>query len=124
MKKWWMIIGQMAFLSGLYEFGVFLVQHFSLPIPGNVLGMVLLLLLLAAGVVKVEWIEETCTLLLKHMAFFFVPISVGIMTLGGLIKQSGSILLLILLFSTSIGLIATGASSQYVARKKEEVRHG
>jgi holin-like protein len=43
--------------------------------------MLLLLGLLMSGIVKLEWFESVASLLLTHLAFFFIPIAVGLMIL-------------------------------------------
>ncbi|PLY01709.1 MAG: CidA/LrgA family protein, partial [Desulfuromonas sp.] len=51
----------------------------DLPIPGNVIGMALLLLALSVGWVREEAIREASELLLSYLALFFVPAGVGVM---------------------------------------------
>ena len=67
--------------------GEVLVRLGHLPLPGNVVGMALLLAALGGGIVKVEWIQEAADLLLSHMALFFVPAGVGVMAYFGLIAR-------------------------------------
>ena len=112
-------ITQLFMLWLLNELGSFLVQWLHLPIPGNVLGMILLFILLLTGVIKLEWIDEASSFLLRHLVFFFIPITVGIMTLGAIFLKSGLLLIFILIVSASIGMIITGTLSQYLAKKKE-----
>ena len=98
---------------------IFIVNYFYLPIPGNVVGMILLLILLLTGVIKLEWVNDAASFLLRHLVFFFIPISVGIMTFGALFMKSGLSLLLILILSASMGMITTGAIAQFLTPKKE-----
>jgi holin-like protein len=46
--------------------------------------MALLYGLLALGIVKLSWFEPVGPFLIKHLAFFFVPITVGLMDTGSL----------------------------------------
>jgi holin-like protein len=101
---------------------MFLVHWSGLSIPGNVLGMVILFLLLWSGIIPLKWVEGASSILVKHLAFFFIPISVGMMTLGALFMESGLALLVILLISTFIGLLSSGSLSQMLIHKKEEVK--
>ena len=57
--------------------GVWVVQKVTLPLPGNLVGMVLLYALLALGIVKLSWFKAAGSLLVRHLAFFFVPITGG-----------------------------------------------
>ncbi len=53
----------------LFQFcGEFVSRMLDLPIPGNVLGMGLLLLGLMTNLVKIKWLEEAAELLLSNMA--------------------------------------------------------
>src|ERR1700721_2472831 len=49
-----------------------------IPIPGAVLGFILFTLCLFLGLVKLEWVEQPASLLLKHMLLFFAPVVVGV----------------------------------------------
>jgi holin-like protein len=112
------IIGQTILLWAIYRFGVFLVDTCHLAIPGNVMGMILLFLLLCLGIVKPRQIQEAADLLLKHMAFFFIPMSVGLMAWGALIYQSGLVLLAALAASAVVAICVTGLSVQFLHREK------
>jgi holin-like protein len=57
-------------------------------IPGNIIGMVMLLLLLTGNVLKLSMIEESSSFMIKYMGFFLVPSTVGIMESYKLIQDS------------------------------------
>lgn len=104
------IAWQVLLLWLVFRLGSFLVASLHLSLPGNVAGMLIMFLLLASGAVKPSLIEEGGGFLLKHFAFFFIPISVGLMTFGDLMRQSGVALLLVLTVSALVGVAATGIS--------------
>lgn len=114
-----LFIFQLSILWLLNQMGIFIVQLFQIPIPGNVVGMILLFFFLMTGIIKLEWINEAASFLLKHLVFFFIPIAIGIMTFGKLFLQSGLSLIFILVLSASIGIIVTGTVSQILTVKKE-----
>lgn len=122
MRKFAFIILQLLILITVNQLGMFLVKWSGLPIPGNVLGMVILFLLLWLGIIPSKWVEGASSILVKHLAFFFIPISVGMMTLGSLFMESGLAIIVILLISTFIGLLSSGSLSQILIHKKEEVK--
>lgn len=124
MKKSIIIAVQLIALWLLNEFGYFLVETFNLPIPGNVIGMVMLFLLLLTGVVKLNWIEDASSLLIKHLAFFFIPIAVGLMNFGPLFLKSGLSLLIVVIGSIVVGMFVTGFVSQGLAKKKGGAEDG
>jgi len=111
---------QMLILIVIYQMGNLITRFFHLQIPGNVIGIVLLFILLWFGVIKVKQIEWAAGWLLKHLGFFFIPISVGLMTLGDISWINGLSLLLVLVVSAFIGLIVTGKATQTVIMKTEK----
>lgn len=113
------LIAQIFLLWMIYAISDFIVSLLHLPIPASVLGMIILFLLLLTGVVKTHYIEKATFLLNRHLAFFFIPFSVGLMKYGGLIKANGFQLLAMLIGSSVIGLLVTGGVSQLLSRKKE-----
>lgn len=119
LKFIFVFILQLSVLWVLNELGSIIVQWMHLPIPGNVVGMLLLFILLLTGVIKLEWIDQASSFLLKHLVFFFIPITVGIMTLGPMFLQNGISLLVILIVSGVLGIIVTGGSAQLLAKKRE-----
>lgn len=124
MKKTIIVILQLLFLWLLNELGYFLVKAFHLPMPGNVIGMVMLFLLLITGVVKLSWIEDASSLLIKHLAFFFIPIAVGLMNFGSLFLKSGLSFLIVVIGSIVVGMYVTGFVSQGLVKKKGGAKDG
>ena len=56
------------------------IQYFTgIPIPGNVLGMLLLFLALKEKVLKLEDVKPASDKLLEFLVLFFVPYGVGLM---------------------------------------------
>jgi holin-like protein len=107
-------------ISGLWALnfaGVWLVGKAALPIPGNLVGMVALYALLALGIVKLSWFETAGSFLIRHLAFFFVPITVGLMDAGGLFATRGFAILFILAASAGIGILLAGWVSQFLLHK-------
>jgi holin-like protein len=97
--------------------GVWVVEKMALPIPGNVVGMVLLYALLALGFVKVSWFEAAGSFLIRHLAFFFVPITVGLMDAGYLFATRGIGIIFTLAASAAIGVMLAGWISQLLLGK-------
>ena len=124
MKKAIIVVLQLLFLWLLNELGYFLVKTFHLPMPGNVIGMVMLFVLLITGVVKLSWIEDASSLLIKHLAFFFIPIAVGLMNFGSLFLKSGLSFLIVVIGSIVVGMFVTGFVSQRLVKKKGGVEDG
>lgn len=97
-----------------------LIHRFSgVPIPGNVLGMILLFLLLCTKIIKLEAVEEVSEFLLKHLAFFFIPAGVAIMTSFSEIKSSLIPVLAIVFISTVVVMATTGVTLQLLRGDKK-----
>ena len=56
------------------------VHALNAPLPGSVVGMLLLWLALSARVIRLEWVERAADSLLGVLGLLFVPAGVGIMT--------------------------------------------
>ncbi len=93
-------------------FGEALSRGFDLPIPGNVMGMGLLLLALMLNIVKLQWLEEAAELLLSHLALFFVPAGVGVMVYGDLIAAEWLPISVATVLSTFVVMAVTGMLAQ------------
>jgi holin-like protein len=92
--------------------GEILSRSFDLPIPGNVMGMGLLLFALSAKLVDSKWLEEAAELLLSNMALFFVPAGVGVMVYGDLIAAEWLPITVATVVSTFIVMAVTGLLAQ------------
>ena len=67
----WLLVFQCA--------GEILVRLFGLPVPGPVVGMVLLFVVLRLRRTTAAGIEGAATALLQHLSLLFVPAGVGVM---------------------------------------------
>lgn len=94
-----------------------LARTLALPIPGNVLGIIVLFALLCTGLVKESCIREAASFLLKHLVFFFVPIAVGLMNWGGVFYDYGWVLLAAIVLSTALPLLVVGCLAQAFRRR-------
>lgn len=117
MRKLLHISWQILLLWLVFRLGSYLVDLLGISLPGNVAGMLIMFALLATGAVKPSVIETGGGFLLKHFAFFFIPISVGLMAFGPLMRQSGLALLAILALSAMAGMAVTGLSVQFLHKR-------
>ncbi|MBA4538643.1 CidA/LrgA family protein [Bacillus aquiflavi] len=117
-KRIFIILAQLLFLIVIHQLGNLTVTFLHLPLPGNVMGIIFLFILLLTGVIKLSWIEETSVFLIKHLGFFFIPISVGLMTLGSIFLENGIFLIIVLVTSAFIGISVTGLFTQSLAKRK------
>ncbi len=121
MKNAVLFLGQILILWLIYICSQYAVSLLHLPIPGSVLGMLLLYFALSKKIISLKLIEKGALFLTKHLTFLFLPFVIGLMSYGDLIKASGIQLLVMIVASTLIGMIATGAASQFLSKKEREV---
>lgn len=93
--------------------GECLSQGFALPVPGGVIGMVLLFAaLIVRGRVPRD-LDSSAPHLLKPLALYFVPASVGVMTMGPLLAQEGVRIVVVLLLATVLPLVVCAYGLDY-----------
>lgn len=91
----------------------------GIPIPGSVIGMVLLFLCLCARIIKLEMISEIAGFLINHLAFFFIPAGVGLLAYMNVLKNSWVPIVGISFITTVIVLIVTGYTVQLLKRRAQ-----
>lgn len=99
--------------------GELLSRWLKLPIPGNVLGMALLLLGLGCGWIKLAWVEDASELLLSHLALFFVPAGVGVMVYFDLIASEWLPIVVATVVSTFVVMTVTGLLADRLERREQ-----
>lgn len=112
------ILRQSIIVLSIYLIGEIISNSLSLPIPGNILGMLILLLLLCTKVIKVDQIESISNFFLDHLAFFFIPAGVGLLTSFNLIKNSLLNIIIICIITTAIVLVVTGKIVELIINTK------
>ena len=100
--------------------GEVLSELLVLPIPGNVVGMALMLLALITGVVKEESLRQAADLLLSYMALFFVPAGVGVMLYFDLINREWVPIVVGTVFSTFAVMAVTGWTEKWLERTEAD----
>lgn len=81
---------------------------FHLPIPGTIIGMLIMLLLLYFKILKLESIENVANFLLANMAIFFIPPTMRILDLLNVLEAGFSKIILLLTITTFVTLGVTG----------------
>ena len=108
----------LAWLLVFQSVGELLSRGLSLPLPGPVLGLVLLLAALRFEPIR-EPVGECAGFLLSHLSLLFIPVGVGVMTHLALVSQYGGRMLLVIALSTWIGLAVTALVLFWPDRAKE-----
>jgi holin-like protein len=116
------MIRGMAVLLGFLFAGEVISAVLNVPIPGNVIGMGLLLAALCARIVREEWVREAAELLLSHLALFFVPAGVGVMVYFDLIGREWLPIVSAMVLSTFAVMAVTGWVEERLEKRGGESR--
>jgi holin-like protein len=92
------------------------------PIPGAVLGLVLFTLCLFLGIVRLEWVEEPASLLLKHMLLFFAPVIVGVIAFFPELRAQWLAITVSLVGSTIAVMLVTGWTATLLIKPSKHLQ--
>ncbi len=110
---------QLAVIFGICLAGEILHRIVGIPLPGNIIGMVLLLTLLCFKIIKPEQISAVSSFFLNHLALFFLPPSIAIMAVGDEILSKWHLLLFLCIAFTLVTLAVSGRCTQFFIRRQE-----
>ncbi|MGX7204841.1 CidA/LrgA family protein [Enterococcus pingfangensis] len=91
-------------------------MFFHLPVPGSIIGILLLFLSFQTKILKPAAIEDTANFLLNHLTILFVPAGVGLMQYYGAIKYTWPILLGAVVLCSLVSLVAVGKTAELVEK--------
>lgn len=92
--------------------GELIVYLIDIPVPGNILGMVLIFLTLKLKLLKLETVKPASDTLINYMILFFVPFGVGLMSYFDFIKSNWIILVTAVGLTTLLTLYVTAFVQQ------------
>ncbi|MBY5021318.1 CidA/LrgA family protein [Streptococcus suis] len=102
---------------------------FHLPIPGSIIGLILLFLALEFKVIRLRHINTVGNFLLANMTILFLPAAVGIIERFDVIKSFLLPIVLIIFGAIFLNTLVIGLVVQFVKRQFEgdyvdiEVKH-
>jgi holin-like protein len=80
-------LGGLALLVALDALGNWLVHIAHAPIPGSVIGMLLLTLFIELGVVPLDLMRSAAEFLVRHLALLYVPAGVALLVYAGEVRR-------------------------------------
>jgi holin-like protein len=107
----------LAIIVGCFLLGDLAKRRFGLILPGSVLGLFLLLGLLGAKIVRLEWVETAGKLMLFLLPAFFVPIYVAGTGDRALWREWGWIMAGVLTVSVIVLWVFAGRLAQWLLTK-------
>jgi holin-like protein len=91
---------------------------FKLPVPGPVIGMLLLFGFLMLRPQEADAIEPTALELLRHLSLLFIPAGVGIMVSAGKIRGDALAVVVSLAVSTTLAIAVTALVTRALLRRQ------
>ncbi|AEJ14983.1 MULTISPECIES: CidA/LrgA family protein [Pseudomonas] len=116
LKKALRLLVELAILCALFLLGGQLATWLGWPIPGGVMGLALLLLLFASGVLKPAMLQLGAGWLMAEMLLFFIPALMSLLDYGALIRDEGWRILLVIAVSTLMVMVVTALTVELVCR--------
>jgi holin-like protein len=104
-----MAMSGLLILLSFLLFGNLLQSGLALPVPGSIIGMLLLLVLLMLRGKTPESLQNISKVLSPLLPLFIIPVSVGIVTQKELLADNGIALLVIMAVSLIPGAIVCAA---------------
>ncbi|MGU3415963.1 CidA/LrgA family protein [Enterobacteriaceae bacterium C23F] len=98
---------QVVLYAGLFVLAEHLVAWGNLPLPANLVGLVLMLALIVCRVLPLNWVRAGSRWLLAEMLLFFVPAVVAVVNYAQLLMVDGWKIFLVIALSTLLVLGAT-----------------
>ena len=115
------MVKQCSVIFGCLAVGEFIAWLFRIPVPGSILGMLLLTFLLQKKVVNVDSVKGISQFLVSNMAFFFVPSGVAIMLYFDVIAAEWIPITVATAASIALVLVVTGHVHQFMQGRS--IRH-
>lgn len=121
---------QVALYAGLFLVAQWVVVQFHLPLPANIVGMLMLLAMIVLRVLPIKWVKAGSRWLLAEMLLFFVPAVVAVVNYASLLMIEGWRMFAVIAVSTmlTLGLTALVVDKVYrfeiyMQRKKQTAAH-
>ncbi|SHJ15228.1 Putative effector of murein hydrolase LrgA, UPF0299 family [Palleronia salina] len=111
------MIGSIVILLSFQLAGEVIARGFGLPIPGPVIGLVLLVAALWLRPALEDTMRPLTSTLLGHLSLLFVPAGTGIVGNLDTVRDSGLALLVVLVVSTALAIVAGAWVFAVLARR-------
>lgn len=114
------MLSALTLLLFLQLIGEVFVQFFALPVPGPVIGLVLLFAgLLVRGKLGDD-LRNTANSLLQHLSLLFVPAGAGVMVHAARVADEWLALSVALVGSTLLSMAATALTLKFFLRQRHQ----
>ncbi len=114
------MLGALTTLLIYQLIGEVLVQMLAMPVPGPVIGMLLLFLSLWGRGGLPEPLRDTANGILQHLSLLFVPAGVGVMVHYSRVSGEWLPILVALLASTALAIAVSALAMQALMRGRND----
>ena len=118
------MVNAIIILLSFQLIGEIIIRTFSLPVPGPVVGMLLLFVTLLIRDSLVSRVEPTAQYILQNLTLLYVPAAVGVVVHLHLVQSEGLPLMISLVGSALITISVTALSMNYLLRKFQSSQQG
>lgn len=115
---------QIALLIIISFIGNMLHTFLNIPLPGSIIGLILLFILLSLHIIPSSWIDRGAGFLLAILPVLFIPTMAGVVNYPTLFSFKGIALVIIILISTLLTMVVSGKISEYAERKSKKRKEG
>lgn len=115
------LLKEIFYVFTIWFIGDILQKITHAPIPGSVIGMIILFLLLKSNLLKVESIKHFSEYILRNLAFFFIPPGVALINSFHILNGQILKLLFIIVSSTFLVVVVTGITVQIFIKKEKNL---
>lgn len=119
--KYIYFILQIVLLYIIFFIGEWIRMISNIPIPGSIIGMMLLFAALTLKVIKRDWLSLGSSFLLKNLPLLFVPATVGIIDYFELFKGYGFLSLIVSFVSTLAVFITSSIISEKMLKSEKRL---
>ena len=113
---------QLLILLSINFLGILIQKTFNLPLPGTIIGMLILFVLLYKKILTEKNIGEICDFLIKIMVLLFLPPIVDLIENFDLLRVGFLKIIFLLVITTAITMIVTGKTVEFLIKMKEGKR--
>lgn len=113
-------IKQAAIIFAVTCAGEILKYFIPLPIPASIYGLVIMIILLAAKIIKPEQVKDTADFFVEIMPLMFIPAGVGIIMAWKQLKDMLLPVCASVMITTCLVMAVTGKITDFLLYRKEK----
>lgn len=110
------MVMQICLLCGISVLGNFIAKVVPIGIPGNIIGIFILLILLERKVIRMDRIEKGANFLIAELLLFFIPSAIGVMQFQDVLQSDWMQIVFVIVTSTAAVLFFVALTAEALLR--------